>query len=242
EIEEWFFASNDGVLVATCAYGMGVDKGNIRTTIHFDLPPSVEAFLQESGRAGRDHRPAESIVLWSGEARPLAGPDGNRDGSGSTGLSAERHPGDDLQNTRAGLMKSYCEWTGCRRNFLMAAFSAESVACFGCDVCRSLGSAPQGVATPALADLVAQETLARRVIARWIRANRRLFTLQECSWRLSPHGPSGPGPPGMPCHWTRPEIEEMLRSLVHKGGLRLCRAWPWRFHLTRGRGGAIVEP
>jgi ATP-dependent DNA helicase RecQ len=64
EVEKWFFTSDNGVLVSTCAYGMGVDKPNIRTVIHRDCPPSVEAYLQESGRAGRDGAPSRAFLLW----------------------------------------------------------------------------------------------------------------------------------------------------------------------------------
>ncbi|MDR0569097.1 MAG: RecQ family ATP-dependent DNA helicase [Spirochaetaceae bacterium] len=62
--EQWFFAQTRGILTATCAYGMGVDKPDIRTVIHRDCPPSVEAYLQESGRAGRDGFPAQAVLLW----------------------------------------------------------------------------------------------------------------------------------------------------------------------------------
>ena len=57
ELEDWYFNSDRAVLAASCAYGMGMDKSNIRTVIHYALPSSVEAYLQESGRAGRDRRP-----------------------------------------------------------------------------------------------------------------------------------------------------------------------------------------
>ena len=67
-IEQWFFDSADGVLVATSAYGMGVDKGDLRTAIHLDPPPSIEAYLQEAGRAGRDGRSAQALLLHAGGA------------------------------------------------------------------------------------------------------------------------------------------------------------------------------
>lgn len=67
-VEEWFFASNDGVLVATNAYGMGVDKPNIRTVVHLERPQDPEDYLQEAGRAGRDGAPARAIALVPSQA------------------------------------------------------------------------------------------------------------------------------------------------------------------------------
>jgi ATP-dependent DNA helicase RecQ len=66
-VEQWFFSSSGGTLTATCAYGMGVDKADIRTVIHRDCPPSVEAYLQESGRAGRDGKASWACLLWGPE-------------------------------------------------------------------------------------------------------------------------------------------------------------------------------
>ena len=63
KIEEWFLSSEHGILIATCAYGMGVDKSNIRTVIHYDPFTDIENFLQETGRSGRDTSPAKSIML-----------------------------------------------------------------------------------------------------------------------------------------------------------------------------------
>ncbi|AEJ20083.1 RecQ family ATP-dependent DNA helicase [Gracilinema caldarium] len=73
-VEDWFFSSSIGVLVATCAYGMGVDKSNIRTVIHFDCPDLVEAYLQEAGRAGRDGKPSTAVLLWGPEDAMRTGP------------------------------------------------------------------------------------------------------------------------------------------------------------------------
>jgi len=67
EVEGWFLNSTEAVLTATCAYGLGIDKPDIRTVIHRDCPPSVEAYLQESGRAGRDGEPSKALLLWGPE-------------------------------------------------------------------------------------------------------------------------------------------------------------------------------
>ncbi|MDR0465377.1 MAG: RecQ family zinc-binding domain-containing protein, partial [Treponema sp.] len=62
--EEWLLHNTEAVLCSTCAFGMGVDKADVRTVIHRDCPPSVEAYLQESGRAGRDGKQSKAILLW----------------------------------------------------------------------------------------------------------------------------------------------------------------------------------
>ena len=67
ETEAWFLHNSQAVLAATCAYGLGIDKPDIRTVIHRDCPPSVEAYLQESGRAGRDGLASEAVLLWGPE-------------------------------------------------------------------------------------------------------------------------------------------------------------------------------
>ncbi len=111
-IESWFFDATDGILVSTCAYGMGVDKANVRTVIHYDPPASVEAFLQESGRAGRDRTPAESVLLLD--------PHDHR----SRGIRA-----------RADQLLDYAISSDCRRAFLMRCMGSISESCFGCDRC-----------------------------------------------------------------------------------------------------------
>ncbi len=65
EVESWFQSSQDGVLVSTCAFGLGVDKKNIRTIIHTYLPSDVESYLQESGRAGRDGKKSDAWMLYT---------------------------------------------------------------------------------------------------------------------------------------------------------------------------------
>lgn len=121
EIEAWFFSSKSGVLCATTAYGMGIDKPDIRTVIHQDLSPSVEAYLQESGRAGRDRNCAEALLLISPEDLNF-----EKD-SRMSPQAAERY---------SALLEFAVNNKICRRESLMRLLDAEPDTCFGCDVCR----------------------------------------------------------------------------------------------------------
>jgi ATP-dependent DNA helicase RecQ len=124
EIENWFFHNPRGILVSTCAYGMGVDKADIRTVIHRDCPPSVEAYLQESGRAGRDGLPSRAILLW--------GPD-------DEGALKRARSGEDRE--RLSALLNYARNTrDCRRSALLTLLNyegnGESPESNCCDVCE----------------------------------------------------------------------------------------------------------
>lgn len=114
--ENWFFRSRDGILCATCGYGMGVDKTDIRTVIHFDLPPDAESFLQESGRSGRDGKPAQSIVFIGTEEKKRS----------------RREPRESAFNR---LLEVFSQTERCRRQSLLALMGFPNESCSGCDVC-----------------------------------------------------------------------------------------------------------
>jgi len=65
DIQEAFLGNEHRIITATNAFGMGVDKDNVRLVVHLDMPSSLEAYLQEAGRAGRDRKPATAVLLWS---------------------------------------------------------------------------------------------------------------------------------------------------------------------------------
>jgi ATP-dependent DNA helicase RecQ len=124
-VEKWFLKNPVGILVATCAFGMGMDKADVRTVIHRDCPPSVEAYLQESGRAGRDGLPSKAILLWGPE-------DENSLKRAKT--QADRH--------RLSALLHYAEnTTECRRRGLLSLlnYNAEEITAsenMCCDVCN----------------------------------------------------------------------------------------------------------
>ncbi|MCF7948709.1 MAG: RecQ family ATP-dependent DNA helicase [Spirochaetia bacterium] len=123
-IQKWFFHSNDGILTATNAFGMGVDKADVRSVIHFNVSRSVEAFLQESGRGGRDTKPAYSVVLYDAYDRAAAA--------------------DSCDRRYARLLDALSNRNACVRESLMAAMGSPATACSGCDIC--LHSRPTGPA------------------------------------------------------------------------------------------------
>jgi ATP-dependent DNA helicase RecQ len=156
-VEQWFFGNPRGILVSTCAYGMGVDKADIRTVIHRDCPPSVEAYLQESGRAGRDGKPSEAILLW---------------GPGDKGRRQARP---ETERRRLDALLAYArDGQHCRREALLRLLDYEGggerpeTRC--CDVC----DAAEGTAGGYAAGLREEAPLLD-----FFRRNRRAYTLKE---------------------------------------------------------------
>lgn len=116
ETEKWFYESKNGILAATCAYGMGVDKKDIKTVIHISPPATAEAYIQEAGRGGRDGSIAKAILIWSL--------------SDSLDYSVYK------ANTREAAMRDFAETKDCRRQVLLDALGAEQAVCSGCDLCN----------------------------------------------------------------------------------------------------------
>ncbi|WP_299916107.1 DNA helicase RecQ [uncultured Roseobacter sp.] len=127
-IAETRFQREDGlIVVATVAFGMGVDKPDIRWVAHADLPKSIEAYYQEIGRAGRDGAPAETLTLFGPEDIRL------RRSQIDEGLaSPERRAAD---HGRLNALLGLAEALKCRRRTLLQYFDETDVSCGNCDLC-----------------------------------------------------------------------------------------------------------
>lgn len=124
-----FLREENVIIVATIAFGMGIDKPDVRFVVHLDLPKSVEAFYQETGRAGRDGDAATALLLYGLEDVVKLGQMlGNSDGNDVF----KRH-----ERQRLDAMLGLCEITSCRRQVLLRYFGEQSPPCGNCDNCIS---------------------------------------------------------------------------------------------------------
>jgi ATP-dependent DNA helicase RecQ len=137
-VQDAFARDEVQVVVATVAFGMGIDKSDVRFVVHYDLPKSVESYYQETGRAGRDGLPAEALLLFGlGDAavvRSLI------EGAGSGfngGDEYERDPPQvRVELHKLNSMVGYADGLTCRRRALLGYFGEElSHGCGNCDIC-----------------------------------------------------------------------------------------------------------
>jgi len=125
--QDAFMTRSGVVMVATIAFGMGIDKPDVRFVFHTDLPGNVEAYYQEIGRAGRDGAPAEAFMLYG------------LDDIRMRRMFIDQEDSDDghkrREHKRLDTLIAYCETPACRRQALLAYFGEQTEPCGNCDIC-----------------------------------------------------------------------------------------------------------
>lgn len=205
-VEKWFYQSQDGILCATCAYGMGVDKKDIKTVVHLEAAQTAEAYIQEAGRGGRDGSIAKAILLWS--------------------LSDSLKYSVYEKSSRQAAMMNFAESQDCRRQVLLDALGAEEAYCQGCDLCLARRAEKDG-------RKIKRQLTDFEQALKLIRKYRGFYTIEEIESELEAFfNEESVKKIGMRI-WTHSDLSEILSQLLESGKIRKGRIlWKDRLYVS----------
>lgn len=141
DAQERFINDDAPIMVATNAFGMGIDKSNVRWVVHYNMPKSLEAYYQEAGRAGRDGEPSECLLLWCDGDVSTCRFFIEGDSEYATQQPEEAEIARAAQRRMLEAMVGYCHTTGCLRRYILNYFGDQtpfgngSTECGNCSNC-----------------------------------------------------------------------------------------------------------
>ncbi len=225
--QDRFMTESPVVMVATIAFGMGIDKPDIRYVVHTHLPGNVEAYYQEIGRAGRDGAPAEALMLY-----------GFDDIRMRRKFIDDENTADDhkrREHKRLDALLAYADAPTCRRVMLLAYFGEEAAPCGNCDICLN---PPRMVEATRPAQMVLETVLATGErfgaghIVDILRGGTGEKVTSRGHDRLDLHGRGA--------DWPLARWQSLIRQMVAAGHMEIDIQGYGGLHIT-GTGREIME-
>ncbi|MCB9279003.1 MAG: DNA helicase RecQ [Lewinellaceae bacterium] len=227
KVQEDFINDRIPIICATIAFGMGIDKSNVRWIIHYNLPKNIEGYYQEIGRAGRDGTAADTLLFYSFQDVMMLRDILMKNGSGN----------EDVQLAKLERMQQYAEALACRRRILLSYFGEELNAdCGNCDICKNPparfdGTIPAQKAFSAVYRL--GESVGTRVLIDILRGAQRKELIEKGYHKIKTYGA---GRDIASSDWL-----SFLTQMINLGYLEIAHDQGHTLHLTAAAHRVLFE-
>ncbi len=231
ESQRAFVNGEAQVVCATVAFGMGIDKSNIRWVVHNNIPGNIESYYQEIGRAGRDGLPAETLMFYNFSDIIM-----RRSFADESGMP-------EINKEKLDFIKKYAEATVCRRRILLSYFSEETTSdCGNCDNCRSPRRMIDGtiIAQKALSAVIrVNGREGQQMIIDILRASARREVIERGYDKLKTYGAGHDLSPGAWANYLLQMVQLGLLEIAYDDNFHL-RPTPLGMKVVKGQQGIML--